>query len=87
MARVTFARDYSHPIDALTSVTYRGGNSYTVTPEVELAARAAGALKEKARGSRARAKKGGIDAPESGPGGDGGDPCSATLSEGSGEPD
>ena len=79
MARITFTRDYSHPIDALTSVRYRADRAYTVTPEVEKAARAAGALQEKARGSSRRTRKGGADLAESGPDGNGGDPGAATL--------
>lgn len=63
MARVTFARDYSYRIDALTAVKYRGDRAYTVTPEVEQAARSAGALKEKARDRSGRRRgKGGTDA-------------------------
>lgn len=65
MKRVTFARDYPHPIDALTAALYRAGRSYTVTPDVEEAARAAGALKEKPRGSRRRGGESGSGAPES----------------------
>lgn len=64
MGRITLARDYSHKIDAVTSVRYRGGRAYTVTADIEQAARAAGALKEKARGSRRSGRKGSADALE-----------------------
>lgn len=63
MKRLTFTSDYRHPRDPLTSVRYLGGRSYTVTEDVEQAARAAGAIKEKASGSRRRAKTSGAAAP------------------------
>lgn len=63
MGQVTFVKDYRHPIDPLTEARYRSGNSYTVTAEVEAAARAAGALEEKASDRPARrARKGGAGA-------------------------
>ena len=52
MKTVTFAKDYRHPVDALTTALYVGGRSYTLSTDVIAAARKAGALrKERPRGS------------------------------------
>lgn len=65
MGQVTFVKDFRHQIDPLTEARYRSGSSYTVTAEVEAAARMAGALEEKPRDRPARrARKGGAGASE-----------------------
>lgn len=65
MARVTFTRDYNHPIDALSHARYLADRTYSVGPDIEAAGRAAGAIKEKSRGrSGRRAGKGGAVASE-----------------------
>lgn len=59
-----FARDWSRPIDALTSARYAAGRSYTLSPEIEAAADAAGALEVKRDRPARRRGKGSSDAPE-----------------------
>jgi hypothetical protein len=59
MKQITFARDYRHHRDALTTALYRGGRSYSVAADIEQAARDAGALKEPRRARSGRsARKG-----------------------------
>lgn len=59
-----FARDWSLRVDALNSVTYRGGRSYPLSEDIERQAEAGGAL-EKKRDRPARGRgKGGAVAPE-----------------------
>ena len=59
-----FARDWLRPIDALTSERYVAGRSYALSPEIEAAAHAAGALEVKRDRSARRRGKSGSDAPE-----------------------
>lgn len=59
-----FKRDWSLRVDALNSVTYRGGRSYPLSEDIERQAEADGALEEKRdRPARSR-RKGGTVAPE-----------------------
>lgn len=55
MASRKFKRDWSRPTGALTSETYRGGRTYSLSSEIEQQAEAAGALEVK-RGSRRRGR-------------------------------
>lgn len=58
---VTFTKDFRYQADALTSVLYRADRPYRVSSQVESAARAVGALKEKTSGgSRRRPRKVGV---------------------------
>lgn len=64
MATRKFARDWSRPIDALTSARYAAGRSYALSPEIEAAAQAAGVLEVKHDRPARRRRKSGPDSPE-----------------------